>query len=161
MRWTATHPDIGHAHHPTAVVHVLLHIHLHTLKDEREGFLCVDDVMEQDNVGMLQVLQQRDFPNGSAGGTFLVFKSDLLQGHQLASDAVWSNVRQITRMTTICLVCNIPAPSFENCCICALQKEVRDRLLNEESACIEMESLHYVTCCCLEFSSVCKQCGII
>lgn len=31
---------------------------------------------------MLQVLEQRDLPDGGAGGALLVLQPDLLQGHQ-------------------------------------------------------------------------------
>ncbi len=52
----STHSDIVHAHHPRAVVHVLFQVSVHVFKYQREGDVCVDDVMEQHNVGMLQVL---------------------------------------------------------------------------------------------------------
>ena len=78
--------DVGHAHHATAVVHVHLEVHLHILKDEGEGTRGVDDVMEGDYVGMFEVLEQRDLSDGSAGGTFLMLQSNLLQGNKLTSD---------------------------------------------------------------------------
>ena len=46
----------------------------------------MDDVMEHDNVGMLQVLQERHLPDGGAGSPFFMFQSYLLQGHEFTSD---------------------------------------------------------------------------
>ena len=46
----------------------------------------MDDVVQGDNVSMLQVLQERDLSDGSAGSSFLMLKTDLLQSNKLASD---------------------------------------------------------------------------
>ena len=43
--------------------------------------------MERHNVRVLQVLEERDLPNGRARRSFFVLQSDLLQRHQLPSDA--------------------------------------------------------------------------
>ena len=65
--------DVGHAHHATAVVHVLFEVHLDILEDEGERARGVDDVMEGDNVGVLQVFEEGDFSDGRAGSAFLMF----------------------------------------------------------------------------------------
>ena len=69
--WTYLH--VCHAHHPAAVVHVLFEVHFNVLKDEGEGARGVDDVVQHHNVSMLEVLQEGDLPDGSAGRTLFVF----------------------------------------------------------------------------------------
>jgi hypothetical protein len=44
------------------VFQVLRKIRVHELKDEGEGGLGVDDVVQRHNVGMLQLLQQARLP---------------------------------------------------------------------------------------------------
>lgn len=86
---------ISNAHHATTVVHVLFEVHLHILKDEREGAWGVDDVVQSNYVGVLEVLQERDFSDGSTRSTLLMFQSYLLQSYQLPSDATeWSEWRE-------------------------------------------------------------------
>lgn len=67
-----TYLHICHAHHSTAVVHVLLEVHFNVFKDEGEGAGGVDDVVQRYNVSMLEVLQEGDLPDGSAGRTLFV-----------------------------------------------------------------------------------------
>ena len=81
------HLDIDHAHHATAVVHVLLEIHFSVLEDERERPRRVDDVVQGDDVGVLQVLQKRDLSNGRARGSFFMLQANLLQCYQLVCDS--------------------------------------------------------------------------
>ena len=57
VMYTQTYPDVGHAHHATAVIHVMFEVHLYIFKYECEGARGVDDVMEGHYVSMFQVLQ--------------------------------------------------------------------------------------------------------
>ena len=53
------------------------------LEDEGEGGLGVDDVMEGDDVGVLELLQEAGLPDGGEGGALLFLQPDLLEGHHL------------------------------------------------------------------------------
>lgn len=83
-----THLDIRDVHHAAAIVHVLLEIHLHVLKDKHERKRRVDDVVQGDDVGVFQVLQERDFSDGCTRSSFLVLETDILQRYYLACDTV-------------------------------------------------------------------------
>jgi len=68
-------------HHSITLVHILLQISLHILKNESQGAMRVDDVMQCDNVRVFEVLEKGYFSDGSAGCSLLMLQSDLLQGY--------------------------------------------------------------------------------
>ena len=53
------------------------------LEHEGETGLGVDDVVERDDVGVLQVLQQTGLADSSEGGALLLLQPYLLQSHHL------------------------------------------------------------------------------
>ena len=59
----------------------------HIFKDECERALGVYDVVQDDDVGVLQLLQQAGLPDGGEGGSLLLLKPDLLQRHRLLRQA--------------------------------------------------------------------------
>jgi hypothetical protein len=73
---------------PVAVhVHVLFQVEVHELEDEHELRLGVDDIVEADNVGMLELLHETDLADGGRGRPFLGIEMDLLERHELVGDA--------------------------------------------------------------------------
>ena len=76
------------------MVHVLFEILLHILKDEGEGAIGVDNVVQSDDVGVFEVFQQRDLSDGRAGRSFLVLQPYLLQSHQHPCDAAGRKDKQ-------------------------------------------------------------------
>lgn len=64
---------IVHVDDIPAVIQVLLQVLVQVLKDKSEELLRVDNVMQCDNVSMFEVLEQQQFPDGGAGGSFFVF----------------------------------------------------------------------------------------
>ena len=65
-------------HHSITLVHILLQVSLHILKNESQGAVRVDDVVQCDNVRVLEVFEKGYFSDGSAGCSLLVLQSDLL-----------------------------------------------------------------------------------
>ena len=66
-------------------VHVFLEVQVQKLKDEVELGICVDDVLEPDDVGVLELFQQRNLPDGRGGDPFLfLLEPDLLEGDRRA-----------------------------------------------------------------------------
>ena len=59
----------------------------HVLEDERQCVPDVDDVVQGNDVGVLQLLQQAGLPDGGEGGALLLLQSDLLQSHRLLRQA--------------------------------------------------------------------------
>ena len=59
----------------------------HVFKDEGERGLGVDDVVEGDDVGVLQLLEERGLPDGREGRALLLLQADLLQGDHLLRQA--------------------------------------------------------------------------
>lgn len=45
------------------------------------------DVVECDDVGVLQLLEEGGLPDGREGGALLLLETDLLQGHHLVRQA--------------------------------------------------------------------------
>lgn len=69
-------------------VHVPLQIGVHVLEDEHELALGVDDIVEGEDVGVLQLLHQGDLADGCGGCAFFRIEVDLLEGNELAGLAV-------------------------------------------------------------------------
>ena len=59
----------------------------HILKDEGKRGFGVDDVVQRDNVGVLQLLEERCLSNGREGSALLLLQADLLQGDHLVRQA--------------------------------------------------------------------------
>ena len=53
------------------------------LEDEGERGLGVDDVVEGDDVGVLELLEEAGLPDGGERGALLFLQPDLLEGHHL------------------------------------------------------------------------------
>ena len=53
----------------------------------------MDDVVEGDDVGVLQLLQERSLPDGRERGSLLLLQPDLLQSHDLVGQA---GIKEIT-----------------------------------------------------------------
>lgn len=62
-------------------VHVLLEILLAVFKDEDEFRLRMDDIMQADNVGMLELFHKGNFADGSGWRALFGIEVNLLQGH--------------------------------------------------------------------------------
>ena len=75
---------VAHAHDVGAVVHVLLEVALEVLEDERERLVRVDDVVQRDDVGVLELLEQRDLAYRRARRALLVLETDLFERHKRA-----------------------------------------------------------------------------
>ena len=60
----------------------------HVFEDERQRRLCVYDVVQGDDVGVFELLEQRGLPDGREGGALLLLKTDLLQGDDLVRKAL-------------------------------------------------------------------------
>ena len=67
-------------------IHVLFEIEVHEFEDEHELGLGVDDVVEADDVGMLELFHEGDFSNGGGGSAFFCVEVDLLECDELRRD---------------------------------------------------------------------------
>lgn len=67
----------------TVGVHVLLEIPFAVLEDQDKLCLRVDHVVQTDDVDVLQLLHEGDFPDSSRGGSFFRIEVYFLQGHDL------------------------------------------------------------------------------
>jgi hypothetical protein len=68
-------------------VHVLLQVEVHEFEDEHEFRLGVDNVVEANDVGMLELLHEGDLADGGGGRTLLGVEVDLLERYELVGDA--------------------------------------------------------------------------
>eukprot|EP00669_Euglena_mutabilis_P008397 TRINITY_DN3463_c0_g1_i1.p3 TRINITY_DN3463_c0_g1~~TRINITY_DN3463_c0_g1_i1.p3 ORF type:complete len:160 (+),score=37.10 TRINITY_DN3463_c0_g1_i1:977-1456(+) len=74
---------------PAVQVQELLEVLVRVLEHEGELLLVVDDVQKLHNVGVLQLLQQRDLPDGRAWNALLLaVQGDAFEGDQLPAGAV-------------------------------------------------------------------------
>lgn len=67
----------------TVDLHVLFQVLFHKLKDQHELGLCVDDIVQPQNVGMAQLLHQRDLADRRGWGTFFGIEMDLFERNNL------------------------------------------------------------------------------
>ena len=82
-------------------VHVLLQVHGEELEDEVEPVLLHDDVLQVDDVGVVELLEEGDFPDGCRGDTFLLgLQADLLHGHDLTRLLVLALWKRHTKLMT-------------------------------------------------------------
>jgi len=79
--------DVARAHYVAAVVHVLLEVALQVLEHERERLARVDDVVEGDDVGVLELLEQGGLADRGARRALLMLQPDLLERHVRVVDA--------------------------------------------------------------------------
>ena len=68
------------------LLQVLREVRGEELEDEGEAGLGVDDVVQGDDVGVAQLLQQARLADGREGGALLLLQPDLLQGHHLGEE---------------------------------------------------------------------------
>ncbi len=52
------------------VVHVLFEVHVEVFEDKVEFLISMNHVQEGDNIGMVQLLEQGNLTDGSAGDSF-------------------------------------------------------------------------------------------
>jgi len=57
----------------------------HVFEDEGEGFPGVDDVVEGDDVGVFELLEERGLPDCGERRPLLFLQTDFLQRHRLPS----------------------------------------------------------------------------
>lgn len=67
-------------------LHVLGQVGVHILEDEGEGVSGVHDVVQRDDVGVLQVLEQGRLPDGRERRALLLLQPDLLERHHLVGE---------------------------------------------------------------------------
>lgn len=59
----------------------------HIFEDESQRGLGVDNVVQRDDVGVFQLLEQRGLSDCGEGGALLLLQTDLLQRHHLVCQA--------------------------------------------------------------------------
>lgn len=65
-------------------IQVLFQVHLKELKDQIQSALLHDDINEADNVGMVELLEQRHLPDSGGWNSFLLrLEADLFHCHRL------------------------------------------------------------------------------
>lgn len=69
-------------------VHVSLQIAVHVFKHKHQLVLGVNNIVKSDNVLVLELLHQRDFPDGGRGRALLGIEVNFLESNQLSGLAV-------------------------------------------------------------------------